>query len=1090
MADQVLHPDADLADGAWLTDAGGTTLFAAIDEATISDSDFIKSSAGPSLDISRFSFEDYTFGDLVQPVRIQYRFNHISAAYGFMVRLLQGVSEIASRWQETASALQTYELALTDDEFKLITDFDDLRVELIAGFDPLKLFGSDLIGWYDANEGTYTDLGVTAAVATDPVRQWNDKSSYGNHMTNAGGGVRPTLIGTFSGLKKAVSFNNFNRLDRANVAINSNAVSVFAACTLYENATYNYTRLFSVEGAVSDFQSTDGFALAQHDTYAGWRVDHNNMVSLATPYNINFNEPMALGAIVKPNALQLFVNGVMDHENTTSNTPAFDATNTVSIGTRQGANDLKGDIGEIVFVKRVATADEMRMLQTYLKYKHGLYLNPLQRYGSNVVAWYKASEAYSDAGITPAVHGEQIIQLNDLSPNAYHLTRETSKEPSFTSEFNAKYPAMVFDAVTGNGDSLSRSSVDFTGSQAAIFVVASMQTTTDNSGRVVSLQDYNHVDGIILLRDGLSQTVRLYHNNLSHTPLPVTYDLPFIAGGTIKTNELVGYVNNVKSNVITTANVPALDASNTLWIGNNLNNEAWGGSIAEVVLLKSAPTAAELVPLNCYLALSNGIPLTPLEIFGADVVAWYSAKSGVYNNAGTVLAANNDSVQQWNDKSGNNYHVSEATNKPVYTAAGFNGGYPGVVFTTGSPGDVLSNTNFDASVMNTALSMFVVGQVSTNSASRLVGVSKTASNDTDSKAFIIYFDSSGEIFYSHSNGNLSLPATFHRRQPIILGATLVADTIGFSVTHSDDARTGMKLDASGMVLESGSRFIMGASALPNEYFDGIMSEVLVLKCVPTLFQQWLLRHWFHSEWGLAESAVPNPLEIFGPDLAFWVDPTDGVYENAGTDRAESGDGVEQWNDKSGNGYNLTSTVEPTFSSTAFNGGPGLVFTLSPSTNARAGAVLDIAGNELSVFAAVSGTASSYQYARIVGINGGGGDYNSANGIVLGIDFSGTDVLIAQHNFNRAEIAFPFTPSIVGMTVKTNEIKLYVDGAVVDTDTTTNTPAFVNNSLLSVGNSESAENFDGVIGTVVVIKRVPNQSQLIKLHRYLRWRHKL
>lgn len=56
-------------------------------------------------------------------------------------------------------------------------------------------------------------------------------------------------------------------------------------------------------------------------------------------------------------------------------------------------------------------------------------------------------------------------------------------------------------------------------------------------------------------------------------------------------------------------------------------------------------------------------------------VLWLKADAGVYNNAGTTLAANGDNVQQWNDNSGNADHASQGTaaNRPNYVTNSING---------------------------------------------------------------------------------------------------------------------------------------------------------------------------------------------------------------------------------------------------------------------------------------------------------------------------------------------------------------------------------------------------------------------------------
>lgn len=57
------------------------------------------------------------------------------------------------------------------------------------------------------------------------------------------------------------------------------------------------------------------------------------------------------------------------------------------------------------------------------------------------------------------------------------------------------------------------------------------------------------------------------------------------------------------------------------------------------------------------------VPTTP-----ATPYAWYKADAGVYTDAGTTLATDTQTVQQWNDQSGNSRHLSQATSgkRPVY----------------------------------------------------------------------------------------------------------------------------------------------------------------------------------------------------------------------------------------------------------------------------------------------------------------------------------------------------------------------------------------------------------------------------------------
>lgn len=72
-------------------------------------------------------------------------------------------------------------------------------------------------------------------------------------------------------------------------------------------------------------------------------------------------------------------------------------------------------------------------------------------------------------------------------------------------------------------------------------------------------------------------------------------------------------------------------------------------------------------------------------------VLWLSGDFGVYSNAGTMPAANGNDVQQWNDRSGNGRHATQATLslRPNYTTGVLNG-RPILRFTAANGDRILS----------------------------------------------------------------------------------------------------------------------------------------------------------------------------------------------------------------------------------------------------------------------------------------------------------------------------------------------------------------------------------------------------------------
>jgi hypothetical protein len=76
-----------------------------------------------------------------------------------------------------------------------------------------------------------------------------------------------------------------------------------------------------------------------------------------------------------------------------------------------------------------------------------------------------------------------------------------------------------------------------------------------------------------------------------------------------------------------------------------------------------------------------------LSIFGSDLVAWYDSSDASTFTLGSEIIGGSGfyPVVQWNDKSGNDYHLYNAvTDKPVYSANNLGSGHPSVEFKAGA----------------------------------------------------------------------------------------------------------------------------------------------------------------------------------------------------------------------------------------------------------------------------------------------------------------------------------------------------------------------------------------------------------------------
>jgi len=95
-----------------------------------------------------------------------------------------------------------------------------------------------------------------------------------------------------------------------------------------------------------------------------------------------------------------------------------------------------------------------------------------------------------------------------------------------------------------------------------------------------------------------------------------------------------------------------------------------------------------------------------------NLVLWLEANVQAYSDAGTTLATNGQTVQQWNDQSGNSHNVSQATSgsRPTFVTNAING-LPALDFDQGGTSDFMAVANTADLNMNLDSSVFVVLKV-------------------------------------------------------------------------------------------------------------------------------------------------------------------------------------------------------------------------------------------------------------------------------------------------------------------------------------------------------------------------------------------
>ena len=131
---QVARPTADVTDGTWTDQAGGVSLFAAIDEVTASDADYIQSAiATLTADVSEISLGTITDPAVSTGHIIRYRYGKDAVAgdvVNLTVSLRQGTATEIAAWTHTDIGVGPITVAqtLTALQADAVTDYSALRL--------------------------------------------------------------------------------------------------------------------------------------------------------------------------------------------------------------------------------------------------------------------------------------------------------------------------------------------------------------------------------------------------------------------------------------------------------------------------------------------------------------------------------------------------------------------------------------------------------------------------------------------------------------------------------------------------------------------------------------------------------------------------------------------------------------------------------------------------------------------------------------------------------------------------------------------------------------------------------------------------
>jgi hypothetical protein len=308
---------------------------------------------------------------------------------------------------------------------------------------------------------------------------------------------------------------------------------------------------------------------------------------------------------------------------------------------------------------------------------------------------------------------------------------------------------------------------------------------------------------------------------------------------------------------------------------------------------------------------------SPKSVSSVALKAWYRADSPNVSLAGSV-------VSQWNDLSGNGYHLTQSTtdNKPTYEAAGFNG-QPSILFD--GVNDYLQNTGTLGNDVfggdDKAQTVYIVFEATSIPAG--VNSALMVAGNTGSTANYHWFGIS-------PTGNFSV-----LRQDPVIGQTSL-NLSGFSANKkyiyrqfftgtSNTARLNIGNTLTGSMNNNAltlNTFAVGSWIATSVIQPGPfrIAEIIIYNGQPNSTEDYLLSNYFQNRYQIFSTNAP--VNIGSAGLKAWFRSDQGITLSSGN--------VSQWNDLSGYGYDFTqgtSGKRPVYTAidSSYVGNPSLTF---------------------------------------------------------------------------------------------------------------------------------------------------------------------
>lgn len=564
----------------------------------------------------------------------------------------------------------------------------------ITVFNPTSISGCSL--WLDAADSS------TLTLSGSNVTQWNDKSGNGRNTSSVTGTPQLSYSGGFRSLPSIY----FGASSAFTGSISYTGTTLTAFVVARVNTVANPLRFFSLgQSGRNDYASTSDIVVlttGNATTELGWYRNYVSVGNGSANVTTIYNSPFLYTLNVNGSTGVIVVNGNTAGPSTTSSgtTSGSFGYSTYAIGggfTPTLGNYLgNGFIAEIILYNASLTATQRQQVEGYLASKWGtqtnlpfehpyslrvsstfpyLTRNPataafIPRQIANCALWLDSADSS-----TLTLSGSNVTTWNDKSGNGRNFTASGTG-----ATWSSTAPGLVFTT------NLYTSSYTAAVTSETIFAVVKYSSTgffigsSANGGREVGVYSSTQF--------GIPKTGIEWGpiTPVSSVSAGTTY---LVTGITSGTSVQIGVNGTTRFSTATLAS--GFSGGNTQLGREGASSFQFQGTLYEVIAYSSVLSTADRQRVEAYLAWKWGVNIGYTTYFSSNFlptslgncVVWYD---GLQSSNFTLSGSN---ISQWNDRSGNNFHATQATTAKQATYLWATGG---VQMTTSSWYNINSTT--------------------------------------------------------------------------------------------------------------------------------------------------------------------------------------------------------------------------------------------------------------------------------------------------------------------------------------------------------------------------------------------------------------